>query len=378
MHEAQRDRTRELLREEGIDRALFVNPASVKWLTGLAHRVETGVHPFAGGPSLVWYSDDHFALIVLDAYGSDADGFAEQSNCSVVTYEGYRVLDPVRGPENLADTLRQLLSGLPGSTVGMEERDLPASLMKVAAETLPTATFTSIDRWLEPLRLIKTDEEIRKLEANFALNDLGHAAAREAVRVGRREIDVWNDVHGAVQQSVGRRVILGEDCLVGHRQQNVGGWPLNYDIRPNDSFIVDLAACVNGYWSDSCRTYYATEPTPLQARMHQATLATLEYAGSLLRPGKVVSEFDREVRAAIEENGFPAYTHHTGHGIGASVHEAPRLVPNNDAVLREGMVVLVEPGIYLSGETAVRLEDAFLITADGATRLTKYNAGLTV
>ncbi len=224
--------------------------------------------------------------------------------------------------------------------------------------------------------MVKTGEEIAKLRENFALTDLGHATARQAVAAGQREIDIWTAIHNDIQQKAGQRVPLGNDCVVGHRQANMGGWPLNYEIKSNDSLIVDLSTLLHGYWSDSCATYYPQEPTPQQKVMHETVAEALEYAISLIRPGAVAKEIDRKVRQFMENSGYPVYPHHTGHGVGVSGHEAPRIVPYNDEVLEEGMVILLEPGIYLPGETGVRLEDAMLITSDGVEVLTHHDKNL--
>ncbi|MGD2050722.1 MAG: Xaa-Pro peptidase family protein, partial [Chloroflexota bacterium] len=233
-----------------------------------------------------------------------------------------------------------------------------------------------IDDLLVPLRRVKTDEEVNKLRENFALADIGQAAARQAVQVGKREIDVWTTVHGAIQQATGCRVPLGNDCLVGRRQVNFTGWPRDHAIKPNDSFIVDLGTGLHGYWSDGCGTYYATEPTTQQIAMHETVANALELAISLIRPGVMVGEIDHQVRQLIADAGYPDYPHHTGHGVGTSSHEAPRIVPHSEEVLEEGMVIMLEPGIYLPGQTAVRLEDGLLVTADGAEVLTRHDKGL--
>ena len=166
---------------------------------------------------------------------------------------------------------------------------------------------------------------------------------------------------------------LGNDCVVGHRRGNIGGWPLDYPIKENDALIIDLSTVLHGYWSDSCATYYASTPTPKQAAMHRTVALALEFAISLVRPGAVVQEIDHQVRQFISDAGYPVYPHHTGHGVGVSGHEAPRIVPYNKERLQQGMVILLEPGIYFPGETGVRLEDAVLVTSDGAEVLTTHD-----
>jgi Xaa-Pro aminopeptidase len=110
--------------------------------------------------------------------------------------------------------------------------------------------------------------------------------------------------------------------------------------------------------------------------MHHTVAEALEFAISLVRPGAVAKEIDAQVRQFIADAGYPVYPHHTGHGVGVSGHEAPRIVPYSQEILEEGMVILLEPGIYLPGETGVRLEDALLVTSDGAEVLTRHDKSL--
>jgi Xaa-Pro aminopeptidase len=368
MHEEQRQRAHEHLKAQGIACALFASPASVTWLTGFAPPIQLGPSPFAGGPALVWYADGEWTLIVLDSFAGDA----AVSGCAVVSYSGYAIDTPIAGHDNLAEALRTAIGGRGAGRVGVEERALPLFLR---AE-LSAAQLLPIDGALAQLRAVKTTEELAKLRHNFALIEVGHAEARQVVRSGRREIDVWTDIHSAIQRFAGQRVPLGNDCIVGHRKANIGGWPLELEIQFGDSLIVDLSTVMDGYWSDSCATYYAGEPSPKQVAMHQTAAAALELGISLVRPGALASEIDRRVRQFIAAAGYPVYPHHTGHGVGVSGHEEPRIVPYNDMRLAPGMVIMLEPGIYFPGETAVRLEDAVLVTESGAELLTRHDKSL--
>lgn len=374
MHDEQRRRTHELFSSRKIDRALFANPASVTWLTGFAPPVQTGVSPFSGGPALVWYEAGQFTLIILSGYADEAAAFAESPNCTLITYQGYTLDEPIDASTHLTNTLRKVVyqSGTAGK-LGVEKQDLPIALWSAVNDH--DGSF-SIDGWLRTMRAPKTAEELVKLRENFRLTDIGHAAARAAVQVGVTEMDVFSAAHQAIHKAAGRRVPIGNDFIVGHRQANIGGWPLNYDIRAGDSFIVDLSTVLYGYWSDSCATYYSTEPTAQQRAMHQTAADALEFGISLIKPGAVAREIDMQVRQFIADAGYPVYPHHTGHGVGVTGHEAPRIVPYNDEILSEGMVILLEPGIYVPGETSVRLEDAVLVVADGTELLTHFDKSL--
>jgi Xaa-Pro dipeptidase len=375
MHAPQREKTADLLRTRGLSRALFADPDSVRWLTGFAPPIQLGWHHFAGGPAVVWYEDGHFTLLVLDAHAEAAGAFDAEPDGTLRTYPGYTIEQPITSPEHLAAALVAVVGRAGGNgRIGVEQHALPAFLHAALTAALPAAAqAVPIDRWLVPLRMVKTPEELAKLRRNFALTDLGHRVAREVTRPGLREIDVWTEIHRAIERDAGVRVPLGNDCIVGYRTgNNIGGWPLGHVIREDTALVVDLSTAHQGYWSDSCGTYYATEPTPRQRALHRVVQDALDYAVSLVRPGVAANEVDRQVRGFMARAGYPVYPHHTGHGVGVSVHEEPRIVPYNDTVLEAGMVIMLEPGIYFPGETSVRLEHGLLITPDGAEVLTTH------
>lgn len=380
MHQEQRELTRRLLREHDIDAALFAHPHSVTWLTGFTAPVQAGLNPFAGGPALVWFADGRFTLIVADVHAALAEPFSHEPDGAVISYLGYTVDAPIDAARHLRKALqaRWVADGIARASVGVEVNATPAALYALLSELNSGADLPmAIDGMLLPARMVKSTEEIAILRANFRLTDVGHAAARNAVRPGVREIDIWTAAEAAIQQAAGCRVPVTNDCIVGYREVNFTGWPLDLPVRAGDSVIVDLSTIQHGYWSDSCATYVAGEPTARQRDLHAVIGATLAYGASLLRPGAVAGDVDKALRKFIVDAGYPAYTHHSGHGVGVSGHEAPRIVPYNREVLAPGMVIMLEPGIYYPGETGVRMEDAFLITETGAEQLTTHDKRLT-
>lgn len=148
-----------------------------------------------------------------------------------------------------------------GWRIGVESAAVPLAVTRVLAEALGPAPWAIIDGWLEPLRRVKTAEELVNLRENFRLTDVGHAAARSAVAAGAREIDVWEAACSAVEQAAGCHVPMGNKGIVGYRQQNIGGWPLDFALRVGDSSIVDLSTIRYGYWSDSCAIQLRTLET---------------------------------------------------------------------------------------------------------------------
>jgi len=382
MHAEQRQRTRDLLQSRGIDCALFAHPHSVTWLTGFAPPVQVGRSLFAAGPALVFYAGGHFTLIVVDAYAELAAPFALEMDAALSTHPGYSIERELDGPGNLRQVLAELAAAHTNGAgrMGVETSEAPLMAVEQLARTAAGGvhTLVAIDGWLRPLRMVKTGEELGKLRHNFALGDSGHTAARSAAVAGASEIEVWAAVESAIQVAAGCRVPIGNDCVAGTRQDNIGGWPEDRRLAAGGSLIVDISVVRDGYWSDSCATYVAGQPSPRQVEMHRIASRVLALGASLLRPGAVCREIDRAMRHAVETAGYPVYPHHSGHGVGVSGHEGPRIVPYSEERLAPGMVIMLEPGIYFPGETGIRLEDGFLITEEAAVQLTAHDKRLAV
>jgi Xaa-Pro dipeptidase len=361
MHTQQRDRAHTLLQSRSIQRALFASPYNVTWLTGFATSPHMGLNPFVGAPPLVYYDSGKFTLIITDVHGTDG------VNIPIIRYGGYTVEHAITSADDVTNVVRDLF-GNSITQLWAETRHVPAFL-------LPPVTL-ALDGLLDPLRMVKTAEEIEKMRRAYALTDTAHAAARKAVAVGVSEIEVWNAAHSASEQAAGGRVPFGNDCVLNTREGNIGGLPGNLVMKAGDSIMVDLSARVDGYWSDSCMVYYATEPDEKQAAMHRTAGQALAFAISLIKPGVIANDIDRQVRKFIADAGYPVYPHHTGHGIGTSTHEEPRIVPYNTTPLEAGMVIMLEPGTYFPTEAAARLEDAVLVTPTGAEVLTKHDKSM--
>ena len=374
MHQEQREKTHQLLQSQGIDLALFAHPANVTWLTGVPQPWRAGADLYAGGPSLVWYQAGTFMLFMMDGHAHEAGAFNEQPNCLLVTYQGYAYEEQPAGVANLEAALKRMVGGAGRAPIGIETQKLPVSLQQALLDAQPAnASIVAIDSWLDPLRLTRTEEELVKMRENFALIDEAQRVCNDAVQAGNLELDVWHAIYVALENSAEITLPLGNDCTVGRRS---GGPALAVEILPTDSFIVDLSTIWKGYWSDSCVTYYATEPSSKQVAMHRACADALELAISLSKPGALCRAIDQTVRQFLTDQGFPSYPHHTGHGIGVVGHEAPRVTPHSEERLQADMVVMLEPGIYYPGETGVRLEHAVLVAESGPEILTAYDLNI--
>jgi len=143
--------------------------------------------------------------------------------------------------------------------------------------------------------------------------------------------------------------------------------------------LVDAGVRANGYRSDFSRVFHVGEPSDAFLAVYQAVRRAQEAAADRLAAGVAYSDVARAARDVIEEAGYgDSFPHSAGHGVGIDIHEAPNLSTAADGALKAGMVVTVEPGVYLRGEYGVRIEDAYHVTEDGAERLTATSRDLTI
>jgi Xaa-Pro aminopeptidase len=148
-------------------------------------------------------------------------------------------------------------------------------------------------------------------------------------------------------------------------------------IEEGDVVVCDFGGRVDGYYSDSTRTFVVGEPSNEQREVHEVVLAANEAGRSAVAPGVRCEAVDAVARSVIDEAGFGEYfVHRTGHGIGLEVHEHPYIVEGNELPLEPGMTFSVEPGIYLPGQFGVRIEDIVVCTEDGVDSLNDSDRSL--
>jgi Xaa-Pro aminopeptidase len=364
-------RARSELRRRGAASAVLSDPSSVTWLTGYAPPAETGPSPF-DAPPIAWLDPDALVLIVSE---TEAPG-AAASGLDVRTYPGYTIDRPLAPVTLAGEAFASLLAEvLPrGGAVGCEADTLPLRLARIGEER--GVRWSPIDGWASSLRAVKTPGELAKIRAALALCDLAQESARALVRPGLSETALFEEVRARVETAAGGRTPIFADFIAGRRTVEIGGPPGALEIAPNDPVLVDWVLRLGGYWGDTCNVYVAGSPSPELRRLYGVVREALEAAIGAVRPGATAADVDRAARSALERFGYGDYPHHTGHGIGVAYHEEPRIVAYNTMPLEPGMVIALEPGVYLPGVGGVRLEDSVLVTAGGCEVLTRHRKSL--
>jgi Xaa-Pro aminopeptidase len=228
------------------------------------------------------------------------------------------------------------------------------------------------------MRMRKDPTEVDALRRAAHATDRVAARLREIRFSGKREADlsrlvadlVIEEGHQAATFSI---VASGPNGASPHHEAGTRV------IEKGDSVVVDFGGKMDGYCSDTTRTFHVGDPT----HEYQKIFAVLEEAQAAavraVRPGVAAQDIDRTARRIIERAGYGEYfIHRTGHGIGLEAHEHPYIIEGNDLELEPGMTFSIEPGIYLPDRFGMRIEDIVAVTEDGVERLNRSDRTLVV
>ena len=210
----------------------------------------------------------------------------------------------------------------------------------------------------------------RALEANRT----AYEAVRTGLRVGMTEKDAYALVAAAVDRVCGDEAheFIG-DFVGGVRTGSIEGPPTDYVFKEGDLFIIDLSVRRGSVWSDTCRTFFLGEPTSRQREAYAAILAAMDAGVRTVRAGTVASSVRLPMVAELDAHGFAGLMpHHGGHLVGPAPYMKPAFEDGCDGVVNEGDVCTLEPGVYVEGEWGMRVENDYLVGADGLTNLFDY------
>jgi Xaa-Pro aminopeptidase len=302
----------------------------------------------------------------------------------LITDSRYTIEAQIQAPDFEVITLKKdlltdlsgLLSRLKTKTLGFEGDHLTWDLhreltkrLKALKSPIRTAPMAGI---IGKMREIKDRNEIKAMKASADIMSAVLDEVLYGLEPGLTEIEIAREIEGLARDAGAEGMAFPPIVASGPNAALPHAVPTGRKIRPKDPIIFDVGVKLNGYCSDMTRTIFLKSPDPrfkeIYRIVRRAQLAALEY----VRPGEDSTKPDSIARDIIIEAGFGDYFGHSlGHGVGLATHEAPRLSTRNPVELQEGMVVTVEPGIYIPGRGGVRLEEMVVIEKDGPRILTE-------
>ncbi len=236
-----------------------------------------------------------------------------------------------------------------------------------------------VDDALEQMRSVKTEYELSRIRAAQEMTDQTFSYILERIEAGRTERAVGLDMEFYMRRLGSEGVSFDFIVVSGKNSSLPHGVPTDKPIERGDFVTMDFGAVVDGYRSDMTRTVAVGAVSEEQRRVYDTVLAAQQAAIGVIRAGAVCQDIDRVARDLIDGAGYAGcFGHSLGHSVGIEIHENPSFSPRCDTVLQEGVVMTVEPGIYLENRFGVRIEDMVVATADGCIDLTVSRRDLIV
>jgi Xaa-Pro aminopeptidase len=349
------ERARELFKNFDIDALIVTSASNRSYLSG-----------FTGSSGVLLITKSDAVLITDFRYNDQA---AEQA-------EGYRiVMHSAPIPEEVAKLAKELSI----KKLGFEQDDVTYSTYRTYDNQLKSANseLIPVSGLVEKLRLIKDASEIKIVKDAASIADAAFSHIIQFMRPGLTEREVSNELEffmrkqGAVSSSFDIIVASGYRSALPH------GVASDKRIEKGELVTLDFGAYYKGYCSDITRTVAIGDVSNELKEIYDIVYEAQMLGMNGIKPGLTGKEADALTRDYIASKGYGDYFgHSTGHGIGMDVHEGPALSFKSDTVLEPGMLVTVEPGIYVSGLGGVRIEDDVLITEDGNESLTHSTKSL--
>jgi Xaa-Pro aminopeptidase len=376
--DAKLERVRELMAEEELDALVVRAPDNVLYLTNF--------WGMKGYDAVVFPREGEPILIALEASADDVERTAWTSGVRFL--KGYDDGDPRPPIARTLDLAREAARHF--DRVGLE-----LSLGTQASDRMVGEPTTFTRDWFDafpnavdatPLlaraRALKTAQEIERIRL---ANDLCAEAmdhVRGHLRAGMKASEaaaLWQGyVHGAGTGFRGQvDLALGFSLVWSGPGIRTFTATTSGPVVEGEPTLFEIWVCVDGYWCDHTKNLVLGELSPRYVELEQQLTEVYDAAVAHCRPGASLPELDRLIREGIATAGYPGQpTHPVGHGVGARAHEPPYAHQAGTGTIEENMVLAIEPGIYWEGGGGLRLEDNFLITTDGAEKLSAFPDGI--
>jgi Xaa-Pro aminopeptidase len=379
------------LRDQKLDAALVSDPYHICYLTGLSFEASSTCNMLHGGtfPSFLGISSEGkgFLLVANSAitnpfFGME-DFVASEDfvNGPLYTYGDFELekrLLPY--PDFVAEELGEVFeaveakNGFKFGRLGFEDWHLPGIYKNEISKLYPSIEMVSISQQILSMRKTKGSDEVEKIRAATDRLEFAFDLAKPLVKVGNNELELFNEVKLGFSRKYGAQAFLEGDLISGERTLDVVGNVSNRQFSEGDAVILGLNTKFDNYWSKGSRTFIAGQSSSGKEHLMNVLKEGMLKAEKLLFPGTKGKEIYQALSDELKSAGYPqGLIHQAGHGVGVEAIEPPFFLPNSQDTLEEGVVCTLEPGLYDSSATGVRMGGCYLITKNGFERLNSPN-----
>lgn len=340
----------EWLGREKVEAAYLTDPISIAYLTGF--RTDPGERLMA-----LVVTPDRAVLVVPGLEKESAEAAAR--GVSVASWRD--------GEDPYALVLE---AGAGVRRLGVEKASLSLAAAETVRERLGTTEMADVGPLIRRLRLTKSAAELDLLARAAALTDQVTEACLSGIAAGQTEIEIAARIDGLIAEAEAKRsfetiVQSGPNSALPHLR------PQRRKLERGDLVLLDFGAAWQGYRGDTTRMAVVGQPVARQLEVHAVVLEAHDRAVDAIRPGVTAGAVDAAARGVIDAAALGEhFIHRVGHGLGLETHEDPSLDRGSVLPLQAGMVVTVEPGVYIPGWGGIRIEDDVVVEAGGARLLT--------
>ncbi len=334
---------------KGLDAILFTDRNNIRYLSG--------------------FSGSEAALVVT---GADCVIFVDSR---YTLQAGQQTADTrVVEVSDRWDAVGEFLAEAGIRMMGVESNIMDLDTYLKLKEKFKTTELTPLGEQLKSLRIIKDGSETEILKTAARISEEALEAVLSKGLVGRREDEVAFDLECEMRRRGASGVSFELIVASGQRSAMPHGIASERVIRAGEPVVIDFGCIYEGYCSDQTVTLFTGTPDADFAEAYRRVFDAQQLAIAALKPGVRTDEIDRIARGHLEDHGLARYFGHgLGHGVGLDVHEMPNVSPRTRLELEAGMVVTIEPGVYLTDRFGIRLEDTLLITDNSCQRITNID-----
>lgn len=343
------EKVRAAMQDGQLDALLISKPENRAYLSG-----------FTG-------SDGWLLITQQDAYLITDFRYVEQAAAEAPAFT-------VRKPDGTPqDLMAELCRQAQVRRLGMEGDFVTVDDFATYRKAFAGQELVSVSGLVETLRMVKDEDEVAVMRRSAAITDQAFQHALNFIKPGVTEREVGLELEFTMRRLGAQGLAFETIVASGPRSSLPHGQPTDRVIQKGDFVTMDFGALYQGYCADMTRTVMVGEPSQKQREIYEIVLEAQKRGVAACRAGITGRDLDEVCRGFIREKGYGDYFgHSTGHGVGRFIHEGPRVsVRGEHEVLEPGMVVTIEPGIYLPGWGGVRVEDMVLVTASGCEVMSK-------
>lgn len=333
------EKLKSLLESGSLDAILLAGPVNRRYASG-----------FTGSSGSVFVTRDNAWLVTDFRYAQQAA--AQCPECAVVTLKQ-------------EEKLSEWIAGFNLQRIGFEA-DIWTLDAFEPLKLLQSVQWIPVQGELMKLRACKDEAEIQAVERAAAIADQAYQHILGVIRPGLAEKAVALELEFFMRKAGATGLSFDSIVASGERSSMPHGVASDKLIEAGDLLTLDFGCMVDGYCSDMTRTLMVGEAQPEQRKLYELVLEAQLASLAAVKAGATASAVDRAGRSIIEAAGHgEAFGHGTGHGVGLEIHEFPRIAATSETVLEPGMIITIEPGVYLPGFGGVRIEDLVVVTEEG-------------